>query len=98
MNELENKYKMLFGAYLGMQLMDEYDLKEYILKDIEEYINNFIGANPLDNFNYDQFMLKVDKEEDNIVKLQDTLRVLNIINAPLELKYLVKKRIREEKR
>ena len=95
MNELEIKYKILFGGYLGVSLMDEYSSKEYVLYDIENYIKGFIEINPLPNFNYSEYMNKVDMEESNKVKLQDALRVLNIINGSTELKYLIKKKIRE---
>ena len=34
--ELENQYKLLVLGYYGMMYLDDYDLKVYILKDIEE--------------------------------------------------------------
>ena len=92
--ELENKYKMMFGAYLGMTLMDNYELKEYILNDIEKYIYNYIENYPIDNFNYQEFMIKVDKEESDIVKLQDLLRMASILDFSMELRYLIKEKIR----
>ena len=95
MNTLEDKYKMMFGAYLGMTLMDEYDLKAYVLRDIENYIKDFIKEYPLDNFNYQEFMNKVDKEESDIVKLQDTLRIGVILDFNIELKSMIKKKIRK---
>ena len=97
MSELEKKYRILFGSYLGMMLMDNYPLKEYILKDIKEYIDAYIENYPLDNFNYQAFMLMVDKEESDIVKLQDTLRIGNQLNFPMELIYLIKEKIRNIK-
>ena len=97
MNSLEDKYKMLFGAYLGMTLMDEYPLKEYILKDIKDYIIDFTSEYKLDNYDYDTFMMKVDKEESEIVKLQDLYRIGNILNFDIELRYLIKEKIRNYK-
>jgi len=94
MNTLEDKYKMLFGAYLGMTLLDEYPLKEYILKDIKDYIINFTNSYKLENFNYEEFMMKVDKEESDVVKLQDLYRVGNILDFNIELRYLIKEKIR----
>ena len=52
MEELINQYRYLVGGYYGVSLIDEYPIKEYILKDIEEYIKDFIEVNPIDNFNY----------------------------------------------
>ena len=40
--DLKDTYRCLIGAYYGMCEMDEYDLKEYVLKDIEEYIKIFL--------------------------------------------------------
>ena len=94
MNSLEDKYKMMFGGYLGMTLMDEYPLKEYILSDIEKYIKSYIENYPIDNFNYNEFMNQVDKEESDIVKLQDSLRIGNILDFPMELRYMIKDKIR----
>ena len=74
--------------------MDEYPLKEFVLKDIEEYIKNFIEFNPIDNFDY-----KLERElvKDNVsdkVKLQDALIVLNRINGSLDLILLIKKKLK----
>ena len=38
MEELINQFRYLVGGYYGVSLMDEYDLKEFMLKDIENYI------------------------------------------------------------
>lgn len=95
MNSLEEKYKTMFGAYLGMTLMDEYDLKPYILNDIEKYIKDFIKEYPLPNFNYQEFMMMVDKEESNIVKLQDLQRIGIVLEFDTELKYIIKQKIKE---
>ena len=95
MNTLEDKYKMMFGAYLGITLLDEYPLKEYVMQSIKDYINNFIKEYPINNFNYDEFMLSVDKEESDIVKLQDLLRMGVILDFNIELRYIIKKKIRE---
>ncbi len=40
--KLEDQFKLLVGGYYGVRSLDEYDLKVYILKDIENYIRNFI--------------------------------------------------------
>ena len=96
--DLKDTYRYLIGAYFGVREMDEYGSKEYILKDIEDYINDFINANNI------EFDIDIEKNDvdDNVslkTKLQDALIVLPKVNAPLELVLLVKarlKRIREE--
>lgn len=94
MSELEKKYRIIFGAYLGISMMDEYLLKEYILKDIKKYIDSYVENYPLDNFDYQEFMYKVDQEENDIVKLQDALRIGSELNFPIELIHMIKEKIR----
>jgi len=95
MSELEKKYRTMFGAYFGITLMDEYPLKEYVLEDIKKYIDAYIDNYPLDNFDYQLFKNNVDKEESDIVKLQDALRVGNELNFPIELIHMIKEKIRD---
>ena len=35
--DLKDEFKYLVGGYYGIREMDEYDLKIYVLKDIENY-------------------------------------------------------------
>ena len=97
MNTLEEKYKTLFGAYLGMMLLDEYPLKAYILQDIKEYINTYEKEYPIDNYDFNTFLNKVDQEESDIVKLQDLQRVGVILDFDIDLKYIIKQKIRDIK-
>ncbi len=97
--DLKDTYRYLVGAYYGISEMDEYDLKEYILKDIEEYIKSFLKDNPIKNFNYKEEAELVNIEKSLKTKLQDSLVVLPKVNASTELILLVKarlKKIREE--
>ena len=71
--------------------MDEYDLKVYVLKNIEDYRKAYIKENSL--------VLDFAKEDEIVderttkSKLQDTLIVLNKINASMEIIHLVKERL-----
>ena len=71
--------------------MDEYDLKVYVLKNIEDYRKAYIKENNL--------VLDFAKEDEIVderttkSKLQDTLIVLNKINASMEIIHLVKERL-----
>ena len=94
--ELENQYKLLVLGYYGMMYLDDYDLKVYILKDIEEYIKAFIKNNPIKDFDYKEMALKYESESSKKTKLQDTLIVLHKIKAPMEVILLVKKPLKEE--
>ncbi|MBQ6323880.1 MAG: hypothetical protein IJI22_03505 [Bacilli bacterium] len=93
--ELENQFRYLVGGYYGVSLMDDYPLKEYILKDIENYIRDFIEINPIDNFNYEEEALMVKDTVSERVKLQDALLVLNKMNGPMDLVFLIKQRLKK---
>ena len=94
MEELKDQFRYLVGGYYGVGLMDEYLLKEYILKDIENYIRDFIEVNPIDDFNYKE-EAELLKELPDKVKLQDALLVLNRINGPMDLVFLVKNKLKK---
>ena len=93
--ELENQFRYLVGGYYGVSLMDDYSLKEYILKDIENYIKDFIEVNPISNFDYKEEANKVKESVSERVKLQDALLVLNQMNGPMDLVFLIKKRLKK---
>ena len=95
--DLKDQFKYLVGGYYGITYMDEYPLKEYVLKDIENYIKDFIEINPINNFNYQEAAQKYQEELSKITKLQDSLIVLNKINASMELVLLVKAKIQKLK-
>lgn len=94
MEELIDQYRYLVGGYYGVSLMDEYPLKEFVLKDIEEYIKNFIEVNPIDNFNYKEEANNIKDNLSDKVKLQDSLIVLNRINGSMDLVFLIKKKLK----
>ena len=96
--ELEDQFRYLVGGYYGVNLMDEYPLKEYILKDIENYIKDYVEENPIDNFNYFEEHIKVKENVSERVKLQDALLVLNIIKGPMDLVFLIKERLKKYRR
>ena len=95
MNTLKDQLRYLVGGYYGMCLMDEYPLKEFILQDIKNYIENFISVNNVDGFNlYNEANDVLDNVSDR-VKLQDLLIVLNKINASMEVVFLVKNKLQQ---
>ena len=93
--ELENQFRYLVGGYYGVALMDEYPLKEYMLKDIENYIRDFVEINPIDNFKYEEEALKDKENVSDKTKLQDALLVLNRMKAPMDLVFLVKEKLKK---
>ena len=93
--DLKDQFKYLVGGYYGITYMDEYPLKEYVLKDIENYIRDFIEIDQIDNFNYQEEAKKYEEELSKITKLQDSLIFINKINASIELVLLVKQKLKE---
>ena len=90
----KDTYRYLIGAYYGISEMDEYSTKEYVLKEIRDYIENFINNNYID-FDIDSESDDVDKNVSLDVKLHDALLVLPKIDAPIDLILLVKSKIKE---
>jgi len=93
--ELENQFRYYVGGYYGVSLMDEYPLKEFMLKEIEEYIRDFIEVNPIDHFDYLEEAKKIKEKVSDKTKLQDALLLLNKMKAPMDLVFLIKERLKK---
>ncbi len=93
MNEEEiNHYKTIVGAYYGVMLMDEYSLKAYVLKKLENLGKNYCQNK---NINSEEIKSFVAKKVSKKVKLQDALYILNQLDEDKELLHLIKRKIRE---
>lgn len=90
---LLDEFRLLLGAYYGVDEMDEYDNKVYVLKEIEEYIKDFITTNPLLDCNYMEECQKIEQLPLKR-KLQDSLYLLNKMNSNLELILLIKQKLK----
>ena len=90
---LEETYRMLYSGYLGVSEMDEYTSKEYMLKEIDDYIKEFINTYHL-NLDFKTINDELEKLE-TYRKLQDAILVLNMIDGPLELKLLIRGKLKE---
>lgn len=93
--ELENQFKYLVGGYYGVSLMDNYPLKEYMLKEIEEYIKAVVKENTIKDFDYKKEAEDIKENMSDKTKLQDALIVLNLIKGPMDLVFLIKERLKE---
>lgn len=94
---LEEEFKLLVSGYYGISEMDEYSSKVYILKDIENYIKEFIEEYRLPNYDYKKTAEELEKIPLK-TKLQDSLLVLNKIKGPLDLTLLIQNRLNEMKK
>ena len=97
--KLDDTFRMLCSAYYGIREMDEYSLKEYVLKAISDYIKEFIKENPIDYIDYLEEAQKVEETWELKTKLQDCLIVLPKVYDNIDLILKIKdrlNRIREE--
>lgn len=92
---LINEFKTYVGAYYGVNSMDEYDLKVYVLKEIEQDIKDFILVNELDK---NECLLLAKEVEEKVplkTKLQDSLLILYKMNASMELIFMIKNKLKK---
>src|SRR5574344_1853343 len=94
---LKDEFKCMIGAYYGVRSMGEYDLKVYVLKDIENYIKDFISNNNINDYNYEEKAEIINKELSLKTKLQDSLIILQRMDASMELILLIKRKLRQIK-
>ena len=84
MEELENEFRLLIGAYYGV-----------VLKDIQEEQKKFLREHPLPNFDIERES-QIIQNGKLASKLQDALIVLNRIDASRELIHMIRTRLKEE--
>ena len=94
---VEDQYRYMISGYLGVKEFDTYELNLYVLKDMEQYIRDFINDNPSNNFNFDEEIERIEKDVPYKTKLQDALLLLNKIEAPMELVFNIKHKLKELK-
>ena len=90
-----DEFKYLVGGYYGIREMDEYELKVYVLKDLEKYIKEFVKLYAPKSFDYEEEFSKLENELTLKTKLQDSLLVLDKIDSPVELMLMINKRLKE---
>lgn|SRR5574344_275601 len=90
-------FRYLVGGYYGVREIDEYDLKVYVLKDIENYIKGYLKNNPIPNYNYEEEARKLEDELSLEEKLNDSLLVFTKIEVPMELRLIIKRKIKKIK-
>ncbi len=92
--QLKDQFQYLVGGYYGVEYIDEYPLKLYVLKEIENYIKDFIKENSIIEMDYQKEAEEIKNRLSEKTKLQDALLVLQQLNAPMELILLIKKRLK----
>ena len=93
----DDRFKYLVGGYFGVKTMDSYSRKLFVLKDIENYIKDYVKENKIEGFNYLEEAERINDEVSLREKLQDSLIVLNEIDGPIELILMIKLKVKELK-
>lgn len=94
---IEDQYRYMISGYYGVKEMDSYELKIYVLKEIENYIREFVRQNPSSNFDFDSEVEKIKEKVSLKTKLQDALLVLNRMdNVPMDLILQIKHKLKEK--
>lgn len=93
---IRDNLKTLIGAYLGVRFMDSYSLKEYVLKDIENTIKDFLEENYISEEEYNEIYKEVEENMDVRRKLQDVILLLGPKGKPMELIMLINDKLKEE--
>lgn len=92
-----DRFNYLVGGYYGVKSIDNYPRRLYILKDIENYIKDYIHDNYEDSRDYKSEAEKIEKETSLKEKLQDSLILLNEMDGPIDLILLIKLKVKELK-
>lgn len=93
----DDRIKYLIGGYLGIKAMDNYSSRLFVLKDLENYIKDYLKTNRVEGFDYKELAISIEKNTSLKDKLQDSLIVLHEIKGPIELELLIKLKIKEIK-
>ena len=96
--EFDDPYKYMISGYFGVELLDEYKDKQYLLKDIRKYIDAYLEDNRIPNVDYEAIKNEIERNNTDIDKLQDALLLLNDMNAPMEASITIRQKISELKR
>lgn len=91
-------YNYMMSGYYGIELLDEYKDKQYLLKEVRNYINAYLEDNRIPDVDYEEINRKIEQNNTEIDKLQDALIVLNDIDAPMEASIIIRQKISDLKR
>lgn len=72
----DDPYKYMISGYYGIESLDEYDNKIYLLNDIKIYINNYLKDNKVTGINYDELNEDIKNNTSLEHKLHDALLLL----------------------
>ena len=92
--KIDDRIKYMISGYYGIKKLDAYPRKLYILKDVENYIKDYLKDNKVDGYNY--YELAENLEKNSLKeKLQDSLILVNEMNGPIDLTLMIKRMIKD---
>lgn len=87
------RYRYLVSGYFGIRELDEYDLKPYILLEIEDFIKNYIYSENIESMDLKKEADLIETNHTKREKLNNSLIILKELDAPIDLIVLVKRNI-----
>lgn len=96
--QFDDPYKYMISGYYGIELLDEYKDKLYLLKDIRNYIDSYLEDNRVPDFDYEVLNREIERNNSDLDKLQDALLLLKDMKGPMEAVLLIKQKVAELKK
>lgn len=94
----DDPYKYMISGYYGIESLDEYDNKIYLLNDIRIYINDYLKDNRIADFNYEKLNEDIKNNTPLEHKLHDALLLLREMNGPTDVSITIMQKLAEMKR
>jgi len=91
----DDPYKYMISGYYGIELLDEYKDKIYLLNDIKRFIDSYLEDNRVEGFDYEALNSSIEKERTTIEKFQDALLLLHDMNGPMEVNIILRQKIED---
>lgn len=88
-------FECFVSGYYGIRDYIDYELKPFVLKDIENYIRELIKEKPHHENDYQKSSDMIEHDLSGIQKLQDSLIVLRKIEGYMDLVLIIKRKIKE---
>ena len=92
-----DEIKYMISGYLGVETIDQYVKKVYLLKDMRDYIFEVVESNEIQGFDFEKLKDEL-RDTPRVEKLQDSLIILNAMNAPMDIILMIKPLVKELKR
>ena len=96
--QFDDPYKYMMSGYYGIELLDEYKDKLYLLDKVKKYITDYLEENRVPNFDYEALNRELETKNSDLDKLLDALILLKDMKGPMEAVLIIKQRVAELKK